>query len=314
MRNWLKISHHQHSGRLRPHEHTSYVPLAILMVVVGLLLAVCSVSALPDPPPQEGSVGLTGTVPKPAPKVAATILSPNRQQHFSTSPVTVSGTCPAGTLVEIYKNDIFAGSSPCDDKGSFSLEIDLLIGQNVLIARVYDVLNQTGPDSNSVTVFYDALPSQAASLSSLNFGGTQLLLNTDAVYRGVFPDQMLNIPINIIGGIPPYAVNVEWGDSSNKVVPRNDNLTFNAGHVFKKPGTYKIGLQASDAQGRVAFLNVAAIVNGQPSAVAATALKGPVNKLLVLWPVYVSAITLVFSFWLGERREKRILQTSAPAY
>ncbi|HEX4774426.1 MAG TPA: hypothetical protein VH234_02835, partial [Candidatus Saccharimonadales bacterium] len=31
------------------------------------------------------------------------------------------------------------------------------------------------------------------------------------------------------------------------------------------------------------------------------------DKLLVLWPVYAIAATLVISFWLGERREKHIL-------
>lgn len=318
MRQWLKISPHEHSGRLRPHEHTSYLPLALLVLIVGLVLGGCSISTVAgeSPGPQAGSVGLTGTVPKPAPTVAATITSPSRQQHFASSPVTVSGTCPSKTLVEVYKNDIFAGSAPCDDKGTFSLSVDLLIGQNVLIARVYDVLNQAGPDSNPVTVFYDALPPQAAALSPLNFGGAQLLLNTDAVYRGVFPGQLLNIPVSIIGGTPPYAVNLQWGDSSNKVIARNDNVTFNAGHTYQKPGTYGITIQASDAQQRVAFLTVAAIINGQPGVIAAgsSASKTPLNKLLVIWPLYTTVATLLVSFWLGETREKRLLAAAGPIY
>jgi len=310
MHTWFKLSHHGHSGRLRSHEYTSYGPLALLLVLVGLALLGCSVSALSDPPPQASSVSLTGTVPEAPPKVAATITSPASSQHLSTSPVTIKGTCPAKTLVEIYKNDIFAGSGPCGDNGTFSFDIDLLLGQNSLVARVYDVLNQPGPDSKPVTVFYDALPAQSASLAPLNFGGSQLLLNTDAVYRGAFPDHPLNIPIDIIGGSPPYAVNVQWGDATNKVISRNDNVTFYAGHTYHKPGTYQITLQASDAQGRVAFLSVAAIVNGQPiiTPVASTS-KASLNKLLVLWPLYTSSAAVVVSFWLGERREKHILGT-----
>lgn len=306
MYNWLKISHHRHSGRLRPHEYTSYFPLALLLIVVGLVLAVGSVLAL-DPPPQAGSVGLTGVMPGPAPKTAATIDSPTNQQRFSTSPVTVSGTCPKNTLVEIFKNDIFAGSTTCSDTGTYSLEIDLLIGTNSLIARVYDSLNQAGPDSNTVTSFYDALPTQAAALAPLNFGDSQLILNTDAVYRGIFPNKPLSIPLDIIGGTPPYAVNIQWGDSTNKIVPRNDNLTFNVTHTYTKPGTYQITLQATDAQDRVAFLTVAAIVNGQPGVTLVASSKPSVNNLLVLWPLYTSAIAIVISFWLGEKREKRIL-------
>ena len=308
---WLKLSHHQHSGRLRPHEHTSYLPLAALLVGVGLILTVCTVSASPGP--GAGSIGLTGIMPGPAPTTAATITSPTDGQHFSASPVTVTGTCPDNTLVEIYKNDIFAGSGVCSSTGSYSFQIDLLIGQNTLIAKVYDSLNQPGPDSNPTTVYYDALGAQAAGLIPLNFNGSQLILNTDAVYRGVFPNQNLSIPVSIIGGTPPYALNVQWGDSSNKVVSRNDNLTFNVDHTYTRPGTFQITLQATDAHGLVAFLTVAAIVNGQPGVnpVASTT-KPSVNNLLVLWPLYTSAAAMVISFWLGERREKHVLM--GPSY
>jgi hypothetical protein len=309
MNSWLKLSHHKHSGKIRPHEYTSYGPLALLLLAVGLALLGATVSAAtPYDGPESGSIGLSGTMPGPAPTVAATITSPEQNQHFTNTPISVSGTCPKDTLVEIYKNDIFAGSVECASGGTYSFQIDLLIGKNVLIARVYDALNQAGPDSSSVTVFYDALPAQSASIKPLSFGGSQLLLNTDAVYRGVFPEKLLNVPIDILGGVPPYAVNVQWGDSTNKVISRNDNQTFNASHTYHKAGTYQISIQASDSQGRVAFLSVAAIVNGQPAVVpATTSTKATVNKLLVLWPLYTTAATIVISFWLGERREKHIL-------
>jgi hypothetical protein len=307
MLTWLKISHHHHSWRLRPHEHTSYLPLGLLLLGVGFVLIAYTASAA-SPGPESGSVGLSGVVPGKAPTIAATIKTPSNQQRFSVSPVTVTGTCPANTLVEVFKNDIFAGSTPCSNNGTYSLDVDLLIGQNILIARVYDALNQPGPDSNAVTVFYDALPTQSDSLTPLNFGGDQLLLNTDAIFRGVFPEQELAVPIDILGGTPPFAVNVQWGDSTNKVIPRNDNVTFKANHAYKKAGTYQVSIQATDAVGRVAFLTVASIVNGQPSIAAATkASTTTTNQLLVLWPLYVGAFAVVISFWLGERREKEIL-------
>lgn len=308
----LKISHHKHSGRLRPHEYTSYLSLGLLLVAVGVVLTVVSVSAA-SPGPQAGSVGLTGTVPGAAPKTAATIKSPGNGQHFSTSPITVSGSCPPGTLVEMYKNNIFAGSGPCSDNGTYSFDIDLLYGQNTLVARVYDNLNQPGPDSRSVTVFYDVLPPQGDAITPLSLAGAQLILNTNAVYRGTFPGQELSVPIDVIGGSPPFAINVQWGDSSNKIMPRNNNLTFNASHIYDKPGTYQITLQATDSQSRVAFLTVAAIVNGQPQAslTASNNAKKPGSRLLVLWPLYTAAVAIVISFWLGERREKRVLGRSS---
>ncbi len=301
-----KISHHKHSGHIRPHEYTSYGPLAMLLLTVGVVLSIITVHA--DSGPGYGSIGLSGTMPGDPPKTSATIDSPQSQQRFSVSPVPVSGTCPINTLVEIFKNDIFAGSVACSTAGNYSVDVDLLIGQNILKAKVYDSLNQPGPDSNNVTVFYDALPAQASSVASLNLSGAQLLLNTDAVYRGIFPGQELTIPISILGGVPPYAINIQWGDSTNKIVPRNDTLTFNVSHTYSKPGTYRITLQASDAQSRVAYLTVAAIVNGTPVInFASTTPTNKISKVLVLWPLYTAMVAIVISFWLGERREKHIL-------
>jgi hypothetical protein len=304
---WLKLSHHAHSGKLRSHEHTSYLPLGVLLVFVGFALTAYTAVAS-SPPPEPGSIGLSGTVPAKPPTIAAAITAPANGAHFSASPVTFSGSCPKNTLIEIFKNDIFAGSTPCSDAGRFTIDIDLLIGKNTVTAKVYDSLNQPGPDSNSVIVYYDALPPQAGPTTLLDFGGSQLLLNTDAVFRGTFPEHELSIPIDILGGVPPYAINVQWGDTNNKIIPRNDNATFNATHIYTRPGTYQISIQASDAGGRVAFLTVASIVNGQPSITATTSdLPAQSNKLLVLWPLYTSTVAVVISFWLGERREKQLL-------
>lgn len=311
MLKWLKLSHHSHSGRLRPHEHTSYVPLLALLLIVGVALTTYSIGTAQSwtrPGPAAGAVGLSGTMPGKPPTTAATITTPRDGQRFSSSPVTVSGTCPENTLVQIFKNDIFAGSTVCGENGTYSIDIDLLIGENRLIARVYDDLNQPGPDSNTVVAYYDALPPQAAPTVPLNISGAQLLLNTDAVYRGVFPGKEFAIPIDILGGTPPYAVNIQWGDSTNRMVPRNDNVTFRVPHTYQKPGTYQITLQGTDAIGRVAFLTVAAIVNGQPETTPAATTAPTPNQLLLLWPLYTAALAVVVSFWLGEQREKQVLR------
>ena len=314
----------KHTGKVRAHHHTTYLPLALILLVVGFVLLNITATAADltwtRPGPAAGSIGMTGIVPGKPPTSAAIITSPTNGQRFTSTPVLVKGTCPENTLIELFKNDIFAGSTPCDTTGAFSLEIDLLIGQNVLIAKVFDALNQSGPDSNAVTVFYDAFGSQAGPLSSLNFGGSQLLINTDAVFRGTFPGQEMTMPIDILGGRAPYAVNIQWGDAKNSVVARNDNATFRASHVYEKAGTYQIALQATDADGRVAFLTVAAIVNGQPEVQAvagSTSKKTPLSSLLVLWPLYLGTFAVVISFWAGEWREKHILERQgklAPHY
>lgn len=310
----LKIAPHKHSGKIRPHEFTSYLPLGALLMVVGLLLGVYTVNATDHPAPQAASVGISGVMPGAPPTVAATIDSPSDGQRFSSTPVTVTGTCPSDTLVEIFKSDIFAGSTSCSSDGKYSIDIDLLIGANTLLARVYDALNQAGPDSNTPVVIYDALPSQTDALTSLNLDSSQLLVNTSAVFRGVFPDKELVVPITILSGSPAYAINVQWGDSENNVYSRDNNSTFNATHTYTKAGTYQITIQVTDSTGKVAFLSVTAVVNGQVSTVISSTTdtnstsNSIISKLLVLWPLYAAAVATVISFWLGEQREKRILR------
>lgn len=307
----IKISPRHHSGKLKPHEHTSYGLLAITLLLAAFPLMAFTVSAAtPYTGPESGSIGLQGTVASKPPTTAAYISAPPTGQHFSSSPITITGTCPESTLVEIYKNDVFAGSTSCTTKGTFTLDVDLLFGQNTLIARVYDALNQAGPDSNKVIVYYDVLPEQSSGLNTLDFGGPQLLLNTDAVFRGAFPGQEMSIPVDIIGGTPPYAINIQWGDATNKVVSRSDNVTFRTEHTYQKAGIYQISIQGTDGNGRVAFLTVASIVNGQPDAASTTATTGTtdtLSRLLVLWPLYTSTVAILISFWLGERREKSLL-------
>jgi hypothetical protein len=306
----LKLAHHTHTARVRPHEHTSYLALALVLFIVGICLSTFTATAWKRPGPTAGSIGIYGVVPDKPPTTAAVLKTPTSNQRFSQTPIIVSGTCPNDTLVELFKNEIFAGSSVCTTDSTFNFEIDLLVGQNTLVAKVYDALNQVGPDSNSVIVYFDAPANSGSPLTQLNFGGPQLLLNTDAVFRGTFPGKEMSIPLDIIGGRAPYAINIQWGDSTNKVVSRPDNTSFRTAHTYQKAGTYQLSIQATDADGRVAFMTVASIVNGQPDpATAASAnTQETTNMLLVLWPLFAATFAVVVSFWIGEWREKRLLE------
>ncbi len=307
----VRLNSRSHSGRMRPHEHTSYVALSLIVLMVGVFLSVLTVFsfASASPGPQASSVSLSGEMPGPPPSTGAVITDPINSQTFQNTPITVSGSCPSGTLVEIYKNDIFAGSTPCNNNNTFTVQVDLLYGQNSLTAIDYNQLNEAGPTSKAVNVTYNVQVPPISSILNINFTATQLILETSAIFRGTFPGQELYVPIKILGGSAPFALDVNWGDNSSQLIPSGINTTVNASHIYKSPGTYKITIRGSDNQHRVAFLSVAAIVNGQPGAVAGSSNSkgGTTNKLLVLWPLYAIAATLVVSFWLGEKREKHVL-------
>ena len=300
--NLFRLIHRRHSGKVLPHAHTSYPALAFMLMLVGVLLSGVSMTASAAAPvvnPQSGSLGLQGRVAGPPPTTAAAILSPRNNTTITTSPITVSGTCPINTFVSLYKNNVFAGNTPCADDGQFSLLIDLFDGTNRLVAKVSDALGQLGPDSSTVTVVY-----QPAGVPAINyFPGSQLFLRSDDIILGASPGQVVTRSITIVGGQGPYAISWDFGDGNTILVPQNGEGESKVAHTYDRPGTFKVIVRVTDSTGNTAILQVATVING-PVAVAGTGKGLNVPGLLFgAWPLYLLALFLVMAFWLGERRE-----------
>ncbi len=303
----LQLVAHEHSGKMRPHAHTSYASLVFLLILSGIVLLASSLAVQAAPPavnPQSGSVGLSGTVPGPPPTTSAVILSPQSGSHVSSSPVTVSGTCPLHTFVSVENNQVFAGVTSCGANGTFSLSIDLFAGANVLVARVSDALGQFGPDSAAVTVFYDvSSPSLAGGLA-----GKPLFLQSTSMVLGTSPAQILVRSVTIVGGVGPYAVSFDWGDGKSDLVSTEAEGAVEGRHAYSQPGNYQVIVRATDARGNNALLELVTVVNGPIAAYGAnndTGLGAMPGVLLTAWPLYTLAFFMVGFFWLGERHENR---------
>jgi hypothetical protein len=302
---------HKHTGKLRPHYHTSYAGLFFMLLVAGVLLlgmSLAASAAVPAVNPQSGSVGLTGTVRGPAPSTAATILAPRNGSHTTTIPITISGTCPAGTFVNITKNATFGGATVCQDDGTFSLLVDLYDGQNTLLARVSDALGQFGPDSAPITVYYDA-PSLNLPSGSI---GKQLFLNMTTTVVGGSPGQPISRTVTIVGGIGAYAVSWDFGDDATSLSSVASEGPVTASHVYDRPGIYRVIVRVTDSSGNSAFLQFVTVVNGPVEALGSnrgTGLGALPGLLLTAWPLYVLAALMVLFFWLGERREVHKLRS-----
>ena len=261
-------------------------------------------------PEQSGSVGLTGTISAPPPTQGATITVPTAGQSFTEVPVPVRGLCPTGLLVKLFKNNVFAGSVQCDN-GTFEMSIDLFTGTNELVARVYDELDQPGPDSPTVTVNF---------VDGRQGAGTRVSITSNFAKRGANPGQTMTWPIIISGGSGPYAISIDWGDGkSADLLSQPFPGTFDLSHVYDSPGVYNIIIKVSDTNGGAAFLQVVGIANGPLSQTNAdgspigseedtVAFIASGNTKIVWWPATITVPFIVSTFWLGKRYMLRVMK------
>ena len=273
----------------------SALALCALIVFGGAVPQVRALGSSQNP--QSGSVGLEGTVPGPPPSTAATISIPSNGQTFTSTPITVSGLCTTGLLVKIFSNNVFVGSTMCTS-GSYSLKIDLFSGANDLVARVYDALDQAGPDSAVIRVtFNDA--------QFITFG-TRVTLTSTYARKGAAPGQALTWPITLSGGRAPYAITADWGDGKPAdLISKSFAEEFNISHIYDSAGVYNIVIKATDANGVSAYLQLVGVGTGQVTG-GANGKSGTttVVKTQILWiPLLGILPLLAIAFWLGRRHE-----------
>lgn len=269
--------------------------LGLLVITVCLFVANRVFAAAPPAQnPQSGAVGLHGKINSTPPTVGATITLPRSGQGFSETPITVTGICPKGLLVKVFRNNIFAGSADCSN-GSFTLQIDLFGGQNDIVARVYDALDQQGPDSNTVSVTFND--------SRRGSSGTSLLLSSNYAKRGAAPGDTLEWPIILAGGIGPYAVSVDWGDgTSPDLISQSFPGNFTVKHIYKAAGVYTVVVKVSDSTGASAFLQLVGVGNGEVSQTSTSSQQNSNTVLKVLWqPAAALLPVMIIVFWLGSR-------------
>jgi len=266
----------------------------LLLVLVCSLFAAGKLHAQSSDPEQQGSVGLEGVIPAAPPTVGASITIPSSGQTFSNIPIDVRGICPNGLLVKLFKNGVFTGSAQCDG-GSFKITTDLFSGANELVAKVYDALDQAGPDSNTVTV----------NFNDVGFGSSRsrVTLTSNFAKRGVTPGDTLVWPILLSGGIAPYALSVDWGDGKTELISRANAGSFDIKHVYAEPGVYNLIIKATDSNEATAFLQLVAVANGAVADNTSTS-KPTTTKVEVLWwPMALAIVLVFFSFWLGRKQK-----------
>lgn len=274
-----------------------------------LFLLACLMALTPVPvtaiglqdPNQDASFGMEGTIEGPPPTTPASITTPSSGQTFTDTPITIAGVCKTGLLVKIFSNNVFVGSTMCQN-GSYRLQIDLFSGRNDLVARVYDALDQAGPDSNLISVVFND--------GSFAQFGTRVTLSSLYARKGGNPGSEFVWPVVISGGVGPYAVSVDWGDNTaDTLLSRAFAGSMDLMHTYQEAGIYTVIVKVSDANGTTAYLQLVGVANGEASG-QATSSGGTATIVRDTafgrygWIIALAAVPLLaITFWLGQRHE-----------
>lgn len=243
--------------------------------------------------PNSQSTGFQAKIPADPPNKAATITFPSSGQNITTLPVKVGGLCATDLLVKLFKNGVFAGSAQCINS-AYSVSIDLFNGKNDLVARVYDALDQTGPDSSTVSVTFTE--------SGFNTEAPRVIITSDYAKRGANPGDTLAWPLVLSGGTAPYAISVDWSDGNTELISRTVPGAFDISHKYSNPGVYTIIVKITDAAGQSAFLQLVGVANGALAQDNQKTTGTIVTRTKVVWwPLAVAGALVIVSFWLGGR-------------
>ncbi len=254
------------------HPITVFVFLCVIVFVVGWTYEAMA-----------ASYTVTAEVPAAPLTEGATITSPTDGTIVTNASALVSGTCPAGAYIKLYTNNTFAGVTFCQNDGTFSLDDDLYVGQNNLVAQDYNVTNQQGPTTPTVSVTYNVpstpttpspgsttvtsttgnvgvsgSTSGSASVETPAVTNPPLLLTSNYVYATSAVSSGFTWTIDLEGGVPPYKVIVYWGDGSNSILIFKTDPKFQISHHYELAGYYAIKINVIDQTGNVRFITLAA--------------------------------------------------------
>jgi hypothetical protein len=332
----VSTSPHPHTGRSLHPRHTSHGALLLALLFTGVILFTNLGTLRAYGITGSGTTTISVTVSGQAPSIGADITYPTTDTMTNSPEIQVTGTCPSTLLVAIYNNGIFAGSSTCDNSGSYAITVQLQVGTNQLQAQDYDGLNQPGPATAQVEITREAVPVPVvtqvataptdiapAAVAPIVTPAPQPDVNpcfdtskTDAlnpttptiiancIQRSVYTGDTVTVPIRVTGGTKPYALLITWGDGTTQLETVLDTNYHNYTHIYKTAGIIGVSLKTTDANGITSYLQTVVQVSGTSTA-PVNSTSSFVSGLSSIWteapvPLYWAAVTLVLGFWVGD--------------
>lgn len=297
-----------HTGKRAAHAHTSYAQLIFLLVLVSLVLAAFTMLANAGEGDTSGggSDGIFASVPAKVP-AAPTIASPKSGVQVDNLPLEVSGSCSASSTVKILKNGVVAGAATCSAGGTYTIPVDLFFGNNSLVAQAFNIQDVASPSSPAVGVQFEPasgpLAGQFQLFRTSTAAANQLFIKADAFHQAV-GSATTDWRMELVGGTPPYAVSVSWGDGKTDVYSRGQAGMLDLHHQYPSGSrNYDVVVKVSDSVGHTAYIQLVGVgaVAKPPTG------GGVVGGFGIAWPLLGAAFLFVLAFWLGDRYEKYTL-------
>lgn len=302
--------------------------------MVGVMIVSLSRTALAT------DISVSARVAGTPPPSAAVITSPLNGAQLSSWILPVTGVCPPATIIELYSNNVFIGSAFCSATGTFALQADLFWGENQLQTHIFNLGDTVGPNSPVVDVFLNK-PSLSSTTSAMgqrtpipssninNSAPPPLLLQTNTSFREYSTNEAVSWTITVNGGVPPYAIAVDWGDGNTSLTSVRQPGLFVIKQAYKHAGgyhgEYTIKIRASDSAGQQAYMQLFVLVNNNlgDGGLASSNKAGPASNfgsgfrlstgviLKTAWSIYGVIVLMTLSFWLGERRGGSLLSNQS---
>lgn len=331
--------HYRARRRLPFHKRLVLHPLTLfvyLSVGVGLIFASVQVSAtnilvtakVSAPPITEPAV-IQIVAPSSSPTQATAAQDAKSVETavvVRSKQIILSGECPKASHLEFYRNGMFAGVAPCIGDPTFSISLDLVEGINAISAKVFNLTDDEGPISQMIYIKYDTSSENTSTSTSTDTStststedkpATPFFITSDFRYLGFNTGETAKWKIHILGGTAPYMFEINWGDGKSDSIKRLDDADFDITHIYQKASSntgYIITITANDVNKVASVFQMMSIISEKGShqagliSVANNNLNPSVLRVLqkwiwAAWPAYILFSLLIFSFWLGERRE-----------
>lgn len=240
------------------------------------------------------------------------------------------------TFISVKNNNVLSGSTICGGNGTFSLQIQVGLGDNVISVRNYDNYNQAGPVTPTVRIIVKAsdMKPNVAPIEPVSPDTSPTLPENPSIIPGKDGEcddyQAGNMPTDSVphvavacvprlflpgieqtlgvvtwGGNPPYIVNIDWNDGSGS---KQYSFETEGYHLitfrYVSAGVYKINFKLTDAKNKQTVVQTAVQVNGTNESLSASTSNDDmiIDKTWFETPVplYVMAVALTLGFWGGD--------------